>query len=238
VRHLLAILLVSLIALLGLSGCNSKPAPTDYFPLDKGLSWKYQVTDTAKQEKGFYSVTNVGTTQVAGETATIRRTDDGRDYYLVKKPDGIYRYATRTLFETEPVIDEQPRMVLPLPFLGDAEREWSSKTVSYVIRRSGPSTITTEERPPQEFIMNYSVVSQNETVMVPAGRFKNCLLVEGLATLTMFADPLTGFVDIPIRTREWYAPGVGLVKLERSEPLKTRVYLGGSYLFELVGFNY
>ncbi|MGB1011508.1 MAG: hypothetical protein ACPGVP_17450, partial [Thiolinea sp.] len=184
---MLRFVFVICVVLLGLAGCSSEPDSTDYFPLDKGLSWEYLVTNTAKQEQGTYRVTNVGTTEMAGETATIRRSDE-RDYYLVRKPDGIYRYATRTLFEGEPVVDESPRLVLPLPF-DDMERRWSAKTVSYVIYRTGPSTITTEERPAQEFLMHYRVVSADETVTVPAGTFTDCLLVEGVATLNMFADP-------------------------------------------------
>lgn len=82
--------------------------------------------------------------------------------------------------------------------------------------------------------MNYRIASQDETVVVPAGKFEHCLLVEGDATLTMFADPMTGYTDIPVKTREWYAPGVGMVKLERTEPLETSVYKGGRYVFELI----
>ena len=85
--------------------------------------------------------------------------------------------------------------------------------------------------------MSYRVASRDETVIVPAGKFEHCLLVEGDAKLTMFADPMTGYTDVPITTREWYAPGVGLVKLERTEPLDSSVFKGGSYVFELVGFS-
>ncbi|MEZ5536354.1 MAG: hypothetical protein R3F02_12105 [Thiolinea sp.] len=235
-RFFLPVVWLSLV-LVSLSGCNSQPDATDYFPLDKGLSWQYQVTNSAQQEQSIYRVTNLGTTEVAGETVTVRRANDGHDYYLERKPDGIYRYASRTLFETYPAVDEPPRMVLPLPYLKAAERTWASKTVSYVIRRIGPSTVTSVNNPIPGFVMNYRVAAEDETVEVPAGRFEHCLLVEGTAKLTMFTDPLTGYEDVPVTTREWYAPGVGLVKLERVEPLETRVYQGGSYLFELVGFD-
>ena len=85
--------------------------------------------------------------------------------------------------------------------------------------------------------MSYRVASRDETVIVPAGKFEHCLLVEGEAKLTVFADPMTGYMDVPTTTREWYAPGVGLVKLERSEPLDSSVFKRGSYIFELVGFG-
>ena len=231
-------LALSLTTLSGLYGCNSKkPDEDDYFPLNKGLSWKYsyQLISADNQENGYYNVTNLGETEVDNQTITVRRTDAGRDYYLLKKPDGVYRYASRTLFEKYPVTDKPERLVLPLPFSGDTSRRWSSTTSSYIINRTSPSTITTE--PPENFVMTYRISSLDNTVTVPAGRFENCLLAEGEATLTMFADPLTGYTDVPIRTREWYAPGVGLIKLERTEQLDTRMYKGGKYTFELISFN-
>jgi hypothetical protein len=231
-------LLIIFITSLGLIGCSEKPDASDYFPLQKGLSWKYQyqLTTAVKQVQGLYSVTNLETTEIGNETVTVRRTNNGRDYYLSQKPDGIYRYASRTLFETHPVIDDPPRLVLPLPYSKDADRRWASSTTSYVIHMTGPSTIS-NANPNRDFVMSYQVVSRDETVIVPAGKFENCLLVEGDAKLTMFADPMTGYTDVPITTREWYAPGVGLVKLERSEPLNSSVFKGGSYVFELIGFT-
>ena len=229
-----------LIILMGLTACDGTPDASDYFPLNKGLNWQYRyrlITSSDKQEQGRYTVTNVGTTEVDNQTVTIRRTDNGRDYYLLQKPDGIYRTASRTLFQTNPVVDDPARMVLPLPYLDDTNRSWSSTTTSYVIHRVGPSTISSAN-PIKSFVMSYRVTSQNETVTVPAGKFEHCLLVEGEATLTMFTDPLTGYEDVPVKTREWYAPGVGLVKLERTEPLNTRIFKGGRYVFELVRFTH
>ena len=231
-------ILIIFIASFGLIGCSEKPDAFDYFPLQKGLSWQYQyqLTTAVKQEQGIYTVTNLGTTEIGNETVTVRRTNDGRDYYLSQKPDGIYRYASRTLFETHPVFDEPLRLVLPLPYTSDVDRRWSSSTTSYVIHMTGPSTIS-NANPNRDFVMSYRVASRDETVTVPAGKFEHCLLVEGDATLTLFADPMTGYTDVPIRTREWYAPGVGLVKLERTEPLDSSVFKGGSYIFELIKFS-
>jgi len=227
------------VTLAGLVACSREPDTTDYFPLNEGMNWQYRyklITTSDRQAQGVYTVTNLKTTELNDQTVTIRRTNDGRDYYLMQKPDGIYRYASRTLFETQPVVDAPARLVLPLPYLGSSERNWSSTTNSYVIHRIGPSTVT-NTKPTKDFVMHYRVVSQSETVVVPAGRLENCLLIEGKATLTIFADPLTGYQEVPITTREWYAGGVGLVKLERTEPLDTRVYQGGRYVFELIEFK-
>ena len=235
--RLLRIVVITLLAL-ALSACSAKPDATDYFPLNKGMSWqyRYQITSPDRQNSGLYTVSNLGKTDVNGETTTIRRTNTGRDYYLTQEQDGIYRLASRTLFETRPAVDEPARLVLPLPYLADADRQWSATTNSYVIHRVGPSTVTT--KPAEDFMMSYRIDAKNETVSVPAGTFKNCLLVVGEAKLTIFADPMSGFTEIPITTREWYAPGIGLVKLERAEPMNTSIYKGGTYLFELLKFTH
>lgn len=222
-----------------LSACNDDRDTTDYFPLDKGLEWQYKqlLTTEGKQEEWSYTVTNLDTTEIDNQEVTVRRTNDGRDYYLIRKPDGIYRYASRTLFETYPTVDEPSRKILPLPYLDSSTKQWSSTTTRYIIHRIGPSTIVSANSDIQNFVMSYRITSQDETVIVPAGKFEDCILVEGDATLTLFTDPHIGYQDIPIKTREWYAPGIGLVKLERTEPVDTRVYKGGSYIFELTHFS-
>ncbi len=227
------------VSLVLLNACEDRIESTDYFPLGVGLTWEYrhQTNTQGRSTHGTYTVTNYAKSKIDDENTTVRRTDDGRDYYLIRKPDGIYRYATRTLFETHPKKDNTPRMVLPIPYLDFPNTQWSASTTHYIIKRTGPSTISSANDTIEDFVMNYHVASIDETVEVPAGRFENCILVEGDATLTLFADPYTGFEDIPIKTREWYAPGIGLVKLERTEPLDTRVYKGGSYTFELTNFS-
>lgn len=48
-----------------------------------------------------------------------------------------------------------------------------------------------------------------------------------LRRLHPYEDSLTrGYRDIQIRTTEWHAPGIGLVKLVREEPLDTDVFQG------------
>ncbi|MCU7946598.1 MAG: hypothetical protein KZQ72_08155, partial [Candidatus Thiodiazotropha sp. (ex Cardiolucina cf. quadrata)] len=44
--------------------------------------------------------------------------------------------------------------------------------------------------------------------------------------------------EILINTTEWYAPGVGLVKLLREEPLDNDVFAGGHVLLELKDLMY
>jgi hypothetical protein len=215
-----------------------KPAGDDYFPLSEGLRWDYQVTITQphRSDSKTLTIENWGTESVKDTSTTVRRTSDGTDYYLTHKDDGVYRIAKRTIVEELPQLDESPRMVLPNHPTTAQGKMWSSITMPYMILRvfEGDENAKADE---WRFPMQYSVKSVDETVDVPAGRFTHCVLVEGQAEVTMYTDPRKGETAIPITTREWYAPSVGLVKLERDEPLNTDVFKGGKLVMELTQFE-
>lgn len=163
----------------------------------------------------------------------VRRTSKGTDYYLREDTHGIYRYAKRTIVETKPALDAPPRLVMPLPVPEKAGKTWSVLTQSYTLHRVIPHF-----EPPHKniarFHMTYTLVGLDKRVSVPAGDFEHCLLIEGQAQIDQFAGANEGTGEIEITTREWYAPGVGLVKLERIEPLDGSVFKGGRVLMELV----
>lgn len=219
-----------------LAACE-KPASDDYFPLNQGLRWEYQVTieHPERLDTKQLIIETTGQTRLKEEAVSIRSTSDGTDYYLAKRADGIYRLAKRTVVETEPRLDVSPRMVLPLPITQAKGKTWSTISQPYLIERvyEGMDVMTADML---QFPMTYSVLSLDETVEVAAGHFEHCILVEGQTDLSLYADARTGNSTIPITTREWYAPGVGLVKLEREEPLNTDVYKGGKITMELVKF--
>ena len=125
------------------------------------------------------------------------------------------------------------RWILRRPF--QVGSNWSQDTHPYVLRRLQPY----EEQLAKniEFKMAYQIGALNDTVEVPAGRFDDCIRVDGEALLTVYADGRTGYQDININTSEWYAPGVGLVKLVRTEPLDSHVFAGGSIVIELERFD-
>ncbi|HPY42405.1 MAG TPA: hypothetical protein PLM98_17905 [Thiolinea sp.] len=226
-----------LLWLFGLQGCD-KPAADDYFPLNQGLRWEYQLSIEHPQhtEAKQLVIENSGTATLKEQPTTIRSTSDGTDYYIARQADGFYRMAKRTLVELSPQLDSSPRMVLPLPIQVSKGKTWSAISQPYLIERvyEGQDVMTADML---QFPMTYTVVSLDETVELPAGRFDHCVLVEGQTELSLYADARKGDMSIPITTHEWYAPGVGLVKLEREEPLNTDVYKGGKIVMELVKFN-
>lgn len=228
---------VFLLSLFLLQACDQS-ASDDYFPLNKGWRWDYQVTIEHPERLATkqLSIENSGETQLKEQTVSVRQTSDGTDYYIAQRADGIYRVAKRSLVESKPQLDAIPRMVLPLPIAQAKGKTWSTISQPYLIERvyEGMDVMTADML---QFPMTYSVLSLDETVDVAAGSFSHCILVEGQTDLSLYADARTGNSIIPITTREWYAPGVGLVKLEREEPLNTDVYKGGTITMELVKFE-
>ena len=61
-----------------------------------------------------------------------------------------------------------------------------------------------------------------------------CLRVRGEARLNLYTDPVNGFTDVPLTSREWYCKGHGLVKFEREEPVPRGFLIGATLRAELV----
>jgi len=223
-----------------LVSCNSsqnKPSDmNDYFPLEKGRFWEYRVETNYTETEPTYSslrIENIGKKTIGDQTFWVRRTSNGTDYYLRKDSDGVFRYGKRNIIEKHPSMDANKRMVLPLPLPDRSGKSWSVLTQSYTIHRILPNY-----EPPNEniarFHMTYTLESLDEEVTVPAGSFKKCLLIEGQAQIDQLVGANTGNGTIEMTTREWYAPGIGLVKLERIEPLDGEVFKGGKITLQLM----
>lgn len=222
------------ILVIALTGCTSEHS--GYFPLGKGAEWSYRVITTS--ERGAISETslqieNMGSDSFGSMDFFIRRTSSGTDYLLKENATGIFRVGKRTIAHRYPRLDPEARYVLKYPL--EPGTEWRVNTHPYVIKRIHPNV--EDFRRSISFPMGYHIESINATVAVPAGVFKNCIEVIGEADLTLYVDPRIGWGDLPIITHEWYAPGVGLVKLERAEHLDTGVFVGGTLAMELTRFD-
>lgn len=218
-----------------LQACSQEAADTDsYFPLHTESSWTYRVTTSiaGTRNETRFEVYNAVPEAVDGVLHAVRVTDQGTRYYIRDTDAGVFRAAKRTVVEQYPRPDNPPRWILKRPF--QPGNTWSNETHPYVLRRVQPyeEGLATGMR----FKMAYQIGSLQERVEVPAGRFENCLRIDGDAKLTVYADGRSGYQDIEINTTEWYAPGVGLVKLVRDEPLNSDVIVGGRIVFELERF--
>ena len=66
-------------------------------------------------------------------------------------------------------------------------------------------------------MINYEIISKNEIITTPIGKFHNCVLVRGIGNTKFIGDSEIGSIDINILSEEWYAKGVGLIKSVRVE---------------------
>ena len=221
-----------------LYGCGSEPNTdelTKYFPLKKGIVWEYKHEEhlTGDEPKvSTMKIENLGSNVFRDQVYSVRRTSNGTDYYLRGDETGIFRYGKRTIVEDQPKMDSLPRMILPLPIPDKTGKSWSVLSQSYTLHRVLPNYEPSYENTAL-FNMTYSVVGLDEEVSVPAGKYKHCLLVEGQAQIDQLAGANEGNGEIEITTREWYAPGIGMVKMERMEPLDGSVFKGGKILMQL-----
>lgn len=230
-------------------GCSGPAPSASYFPLEAGHRWVYDQTseweksgenNTTEHEPLVLrtlgqQVLQIGQDgQSGGQSsgpAWQRRSDSGVDYWLRSDASGIFRVASKTDIEAEPLPDPAPRYVLKLPL--QVGTTWQAPTTTYLMRRNAefPPEIRHSHKP---VTMTYRISALDQTVKTRAGEFKPCLQVQGQAVLRLFADPVNGFRDLPISTTEWYCQGVGLVKLQRDEPAQSTFLTGGVMTLELI----
>ena len=225
-----------------LSACSGPPAPgADYFPLEAGHRWVYDQTSEWENDSVEHEplvLSTLGEQALPGgdsggnhRKAWQRRSDGGVDYWLRSDSSGIYRIASKTNLDVEPTPDPAPRYVLKAPLA--VGTSWQASTTTYLMRRNAdfPPEIRHTHKP---VAMQYRIAALDEAVTTRAGEFKHCLRVQGTATLRLFADPVNGLRDMPIDQTEWYCAGVGLVKLQRTEPAKSTFLTGGALTLELI----
>ncbi len=243
-KPFVSIKLLLLSPLVFLQACDSTVSSTPYFPLDEGLKWEYQVSQTFSGtntiKKTSFSMENLGVSTIKNKKKTfdtyMRQGSDGNTYYLLNDDTGIHRVAKRTVVEFQPRFDEELRKVLPSHDVLEVGQLWNVDTGLYVVT-GRPEFNTNIDLSEKNLNMVFEIQSLDDVVDVPAGVFENCIRVEGYASVTLYADPKLGYIDIPVIQTEWYAPNVGMVKMVRSEIISAAVYQGGVRTFELKKFT-
>lgn len=212
----------------------SEPHGDEYFPLAGGHEWTYRVTqrqgDPPQPRTDTLTLHSRGAGRIAGALAWRRRSQSGTEYWLRSDASGIVRVASKTDLQPEPRLDEPPRFVLRRPFSVDTQ--WESTTTAYVLQLRNQFPQAQVQRH-ATMRMHYRIAAVDVAVSVPAGRFGDCLRVEGVALLRSFVDAMGAWRDSPVTHREWYCRGVGLVRLERDEPSASKLLNGGTVTLEL-----
>lgn len=218
------------------SACQPVPRSDALFPLDAGHRWTYRVTtrlgDDAS-ERETLTLRTLGRESVAAlgdEAAWRRRSDSGTDYWLRADETGIYRVASKSDLDPEPKPDRPHRFVLKAPFA--IGTQWQAPTTAYLLMRRNEFPREIRHTHPN-VPMTYQIEALAEVLDLPAGRFDRCVRVRGTASVRIYADPSSGWRDMPLTSLEWYCPGVGLVRMERSEPAGSAFLSGGTRTLEL-----
>lgn len=217
--------LVTIAALL-LTGCSDHDLGNEWFPLREGdtqtLAVQYRTDEPREPEQWVLRVDAPARFQ--DETVAVRHHSAGVSYYLKFDDQGVRRVATRTDIDREPTADAEPVWVLKAPFV--VGTEWTGTTVPYLIQRRNEHP--RDLKYTHKTLMTWRIEAVDDTVTLSDGQqLRPCLRVEGQARLNLYTDPVNGFTDIPLVSREWYCRGEGLVKLEREEKVPPGFMTGG-----------
>ena len=219
-----------------LVACQRAPSADALFPLAAGHRWTYRVTtrlgdDASERETLTLRTLGRESVPALGDAAAWRRrSDSGLDYWLRADASGIYRVASKSDLDPEPVPDQPHRFVLKAPYA--IGTQWQATTTAYLLMRRSEFPREIRHTHPK-VPMTYQIEALAESLDLPAGHFDQCLRVRGVASVRVYADPASGWRDMPLTTLEWYCPGVGLVRMERSEPAGSAFLTGGTRTLEL-----
>lgn len=218
-----------------LAACSDKPQP-NYFPLNEGYRWQYRINESNPlvNRRLPLSMENLGSRMRDGVRYWLRRSSEGNEYWLRIDGEGVQRSGSRSWLGGLPALEEA-QTVLPSSLTIGAE--WNAQTRPYILERAIPFRERFTQDDSKNIELRMRLASDDEVVEVPAGRFEHCLRVEGQGRLFVLADARIGASEVPITHTEWYAPGVGLVKLVRIEALKTEQIVGGEVTLELLRFE-
>ncbi len=207
---------VAALALLAaaLTGCSDDRA---FEPLAPGHWWVYaieaRVLDEPRHSR--YVARNDAAGELDGLPVVARRAQASSVDYLHRGEDGVTRRAHRRGRNATLIVDQPPRVLLPAdPVPG---KRWSVPSTLALIESR------TFARADRVIVRRYPVTLEktvsagDAATEVPAGTFSDCLLVTGQGRTSVRTDRGNASASVSVTTREWYAPGIGLVRLEREE---------------------
>jgi hypothetical protein len=214
---------------LWLAGCGPQDLGHPWFPLRDGERQVYTVTtreheDDTTPTVQAWTLHTEGPLEWDGRRWMTRHHSAGVRYWFLVDEAGIRRVATQADIDREPTPDPEPLWVLKAPLA--VGQEWTSRTVPYLIQRRNEHP--RELRYTHQAPMTWRIESMDETLTLADGSTVSpCLRLVGRATLNLYTDPVNGFTDVPLISREWYCQGKGLMKFEREEKVPPGFMTGG-----------
>jgi len=220
---------------MALGACKTDSA--NYYPLEASRWWHYDVRDTVldEQHHNRYLVQNAGLAPGMDGSVHVQTAQTASADFLRYHGAGVERIAHLRpgMHGSQP--DSPPRVLLPDTLTPGTTWQAHSTLALIESRTFEPRDRIIPRRLSVE--LEKKVVSDEAEVTVPAGSFDHCLLVEGQGLATVPTDRGNGTASVSVEIREWYAPGVGLVKLERRESAQSSFLKTGRQQWELLDYG-
>lgn len=215
-----------------LVACSGRDLGNEWFPLRAGdeqtLAVTYRMDEAREPEQWVLRVDEP--TVFQDQPVAVRHHSAGVSYYLKVDDQGVRRVATRTDIDELPTADGDPLWVLKAPY--QVGTEWTTVTVPYLLQRRNEHP--RDLKYTHKAQMTWRIEAVDDVVKLADGsEHRPCLRVVGQARLNLYTDPVHGFTDVPLISREWYCKGLGLVKLEREEKVPQGFMTGGVLSAEL-----
>jgi hypothetical protein len=218
------------------AGCRE--TDPGYFPLEEGWSWGYRVVvDTKNLGKATYRsyVANLPRQALDESQVTPRLVHDGRVYYYTEEAGGIRRVASRA-GEDGTALAAPGHYVLKRPL--EPGNSWRVASESHLLRRQvfytrGLTTLKIAAG----LELRYTIEAVDDVVTVPRGTFTRCLRIRGVGETTYDLGHPFKTITIEVESTEWFAPGVGLVKLVRRENTRPANLFSAEMVQELEVFD-
>ena len=190
-----------------------------YFPLGKIKSWSYKIEiEPEVDKKTIYKKTKLSLGKKKLEIEGKKESfypflrEDGSIFFYKLEKNGIFRSGFAFSKDKNINKENSERMVLPLPI--KIGKKWSVDSKTYLILKRYPYY---DYRATTNFMIDYEIISTDEIISTPSGKFRNCILIRGIGNTKFIGDSEIGSIDINILSEEWYAKGVGLIKSVRIE---------------------
>lgn len=211
------------------SGCGK--ADRSYYPTETGRWWYYETRAEIRSETSRQRLF-VSNLKREGERL-IQRRQAGQQHVYSITPEGLTHegYSEGGTGDTSAV---QATQAMVLPAKPEPNQQWEFRSRLRVIESRTFAPEDRLARLPLTLNMQATVAGVDETVTVPAGRYRNCVRVDSRGKTNVPIDHARNFVEVVAEQSEWYAPGVGLVRLERRERSDSTFLQNGSYVQELL----
>ena len=196
------------IAFLFLCSCSSPE--TGYFPTAPGHEWTYDIRRIVPEF-------NEPIIQKSVVRNLPARTVDGITYYPKAYANGSIRHFTRSadgVRRGNPGHEgADPVIAYPL----SVGTEWSAGSRLYLFELPRIILEGMWDSISSNLELDYTITSLDDPVDVPAGYFPRCLRIDAIGFLDLPSRLMLGIRIIKVEQSQWYAPGVGLVKMTRKE---------------------